>query len=83
MNIENEYLEKLAKDIADEIDFDVQTSLLGWTKVQIENRFILRFDSLDMDIWCKENCSGKFMSFGNKFVFEKPKDATLFILRWV
>jgi hypothetical protein len=84
MNIEHEYLEKLSKDLADEIDFGVLTTLLvecGWTKVELP-RFSSRFHAIDIDIWIEQNCSGYIKSFGSTFVFEKSKDATFFILRW-
>jgi len=81
MNLEHEFIEKLAKDVADEIDFDILSEALGWTKVKLD-KFVLRFRSLDMDIWCEQNCLGKFRSFGHKFLFENPRDATMFILRW-
>lgn len=84
-SLEHEYLEKLAKDVADEIDFDVLSTLLvdsGWTKVELPV-FASRFHLMDIDIWIEQNCSGTVKSFGNKFIFENPKDVTLFILRWV
>lgn len=83
-DLEHEYIEKLAKDLADEIDFNVLTSLLvdgGWTKVALP-RFSSRFHAIDIDIWIEQNCSGTVRSFGSTFVFEHPKDATFFILRW-
>lgn len=81
MNLEQKYLDKAVQDLANDIDFDVMADLLGWTRVTLD-RFILRFQSLDMDIWIKQHCSGQHKSFGNKFIFENPKDATMFILRW-
>jgi hypothetical protein len=83
-NLEHEYVQKLTKDLADEIDFNVLGTLLvdsGWTRVELP-RFSSRFHSIDIDIWIEQNCSGYVKSFGSKFLFEKSKDATLFILRW-
>ena len=85
MGLEDEVLEKMAKEIADQIDFDVLTSLLsdvGWTKVELP-RFSDRFHAIDIDIWIEKYTIHQVKSFGRIFVFENPKDASHFILRWL
>jgi hypothetical protein len=81
MNIENEMLDKLADDMAKEIDYDMLSDLLNWTKVELPP-FTDRYNAVDIADWCTDNCTGKFMNFGVKFAFEKSKDAEWFILRW-
>ena len=81
MNIQNEYLDKLADDMAKEIDYDILVNLLNWTRVELPP-FDSRYQAVDIADWCTDNCTGKFMNFGVKFAFEKSKDAEWFILRW-
>ena len=81
MNLEHEMLDKLADDMAKEIDYDMLVTLLNWTRVELPP-FDSRYNAVDIADWCKDNCTGKFMNFGVKFAFEKSKDAAWFILRW-
>jgi hypothetical protein len=81
MNIEHEMMEKLADDMAKEIDYDILVNLLNWTRVELPP-FTDRYNAVDIADWCTDNCTGKFMNFGTKFAFEKSKDAEWFILRW-
>ena len=81
MNLEHEMLDKLANDMAKEIDYDMLVDLLNWTKVELPP-FDSRYHAVDIADWCTDNCTGKFMNFGVKFAFEKSKDAEWFILRW-
>jgi hypothetical protein len=81
MNIQNEYLDKLADDMAKEMDYDIIVDCLGWTRVELLP-FINRYNAVDIADWCTDNCTGKFKNFGVRFAFEKSKDAEWFILRW-
>ena len=81
MNIEHEMLDKLADDMAKEIDYDLLVNLLKWTQVELPP-FDSRYHAVDISDWCHANCTGKFMNHGVKFSFEKSKDAEWFILRW-
>ena len=81
MNLQNEIIDKLADDMAKEIDYDMLVNLLNWTRVELPP-FDSRYQAVDIANWCTENCTGKFMNFGVKFAFEKSKDAEWFILRW-
>ena len=81
MNLEHEMLDKLANDMAKEIDYDLLVNLLKWTQVELPP-FDSRYHAVDISDWCTDNCTGKFMNHGVKFAFEKSKDAEWFILRW-
>lgn len=81
MNLENELLDKLADDMAKEIDYDMLVNMLNWIRVELPP-FDSRYHAVDIAEWCTDNCTGKFMNFGVKFAFEKSKDAEWFILRW-
>ena len=81
MSLENIILDKLAEDVAKEIDYDMLVNLLNWTQVVLPP-FDSRYSAIDIADWCTDNCTGKFMNFGVKFAFEKSKDAEWFILRW-
>lgn len=81
MNIEHEFLDKLADDMAKEIDYQVLVEVLGWTKVELPP-FDSNHTAVDITDWCHNTCQGKFINFGVKFAFQKAKDAEWFILRW-
>jgi hypothetical protein len=79
--IYDEIIDKLASDMAKEIDYDVLVDILEWTRVELPP-FDSRYNSVDIADWCTNNCQGEFMNFGVKFAFAQAKDAEWFILRW-
>lgn len=82
--LEDQIMERATKEIADQIDFDVLASLLsecGWTKVELP-RFSDRFHAIDIDIWTQKYITHQVKNLGSTFVFENPKDASHFILKW-
>ena len=81
MRLEKIILDKLAEDVAKEIDYDMLVNLLNWTQVVLPP-FDNRYHAVDIADWCTDNYTVKFMNFGVKFAFEKSKDAEWFILRW-
>lgn len=84
-SLHDEYVERAAKELADDIDFDVLTSLLiegsGWTKVVLKP--MTWEDGLDIDGWVENNVKGKFHTRGLVWVFENAKEANWFKLRWL
>jgi hypothetical protein len=76
---------ELSKAIAEEIDREIMLDMLvftGWTKVELE-RLKDRYESIDIELWIDENCTGKHTKLGRTFVFEKKQDAEWFILKWL
>jgi hypothetical protein len=76
---------KMASDMAEEIDNEIMIDMLvlgGWTKVELE-RLKDRYESIDIELWIDENCTGKYSKLGRTFVFEKKQDAEWFILKWL
>lgn len=81
----DEAIDRAAKDMADDIDFEVLTQLLctgknTWTKVVL--RPMSWEDGLEIDKWVDENVKGKFNNRGLVWVFEKSSDANWFSIRW-
>ena len=77
--------DKFAKILQEEIDWEILASVFvksGWTMIDLP-RFRDRYESIDVEIWIDENCSGKHMKRGKTFVFEKKQDAEWFSLRWL
>jgi hypothetical protein len=71
--------------IAEAIDNEIMIDMLvlgGWTKVELE-RLKDRYESIDIELWIDENCTGKHTKLGRTFVFEKKQDAEWFILKWL
>jgi hypothetical protein len=54
---------------------------MGWVKFEIP-RYIDNHHAIDIGYWLLDNCRGKYLRDGRTFLFQDPKDATLFILRW-
>jgi hypothetical protein len=83
MNIEHEYLDKLSRDLANEIDKDVFYSVTNWTVVKIPMQYLFNFDAKNvLAEWLKENVTGQYDTWSSNIAFEDPKDATMFLLRW-
>jgi hypothetical protein len=77
--------EELSRILAEEIDNEIMLDLLvtgGWTKVELE-RLKDRHESIDIETWIDENCTGKHAKLGRTFVFEKKQDAEWFMLKWL
>jgi len=82
MKLEDEILVKAAQDIADDIDFQLMTELLcqgGWIKVTLDPMTMEQ--SREIDKWIAK-CDGSVHTKGLVFVFEEPKEAEWFILKW-
>lgn len=81
----DELVADLAKALQEEIDREIMLDMLvlgGWTKVELE-RLKDRYESIDIELWIDENCTGKHTKLGRTFVFEKKQDAEWFILKWL
>lgn len=73
--------EELAKTLAEEIDWEITSSLLvenGWTQVIIPEKA----DILVVWSWVRDNIKGKNTHLRYDWVFEKQEDAIWFKLRW-
>jgi hypothetical protein len=84
-SFEQEIADKLGHDMSREIDREVLWGMLkgiGWTRVMI-TRLQDNNHAVDITLWLEENIKNPFERSGRDFIFEDPKDATMFILRWV
>jgi len=84
MNLEDQILTNIAKRMNEDINFDIYADMLckdGWTKFQLP-RYIDNHHAIDIRYWVEEFCKGKTKSNGATWIFEDPRDATMFILRW-
>lgn len=85
ISLEEELSEKMSKLLAEEIDREIMIDMLvltGWTKVELD-RLKDRYESIDIELWIDDNCTGKYTKLGRTFVFEKKEDAEWFSLRWL
>jgi hypothetical protein len=76
---------EMSRAITEEIDREIMLDMLvatGWTKVELE-RLKDRYESIDIELWIDENCTGKHTKLGRTFLFEKKQDAEWFILKWL
>ena len=84
MSLEQEIMEKLSKEIAQEVDFDILSDLLvysGWVKIELDT-LENNNNAIDMSEWLDINCKHKVNRLGRRFVFESSAEAEWFILRW-
>lgn len=83
--LEEQYAEQAAQAMAREIDREMLWGMLkeiGWTRVMID-RLQDNKHAIDISYWLEEHCEGAYERNGRDFIFEKEKDATMFILKWV
>lgn len=81
INQEQEAIDYLSKEIQREIDFEIISNMLkenGWTEFKLGPYF----SEDEIQNWTKINCQGRVHGLNNTWLFEKEKDATMFILRW-
>lgn len=76
--------EELSKILQEEIDWEILTDILnktaGWVRVDLGNN---KAYPGEVYLWLNENCKGQYKNRGGTFLFEDPKDAEWFILKWV
>jgi len=83
MNIEQDIIDRAGERMAKEIDFSVLTEMLcgiGWTRVVLKP--MTAEHGAEIDEWVANNVKGHFETMGLVWVFEQPKDASWFVLRW-
>ena len=84
-SVQDEIADRLGSKMAQEIDREVMWGMLegiGWTRVMI-SRLQDNHHAIDITQWLALNCQCAYERNGRDFIFEKPQDATLFILRWL
>ena len=82
--LEERILQKLSKSIADDIDWGMLADIYksaGWTELDFSPH-VEAILSYEISTWMRSNLTGHYTSRGTRWLFEKQKDATLFILRW-
>jgi hypothetical protein len=84
-NLEEEIANKLSNELSRDIDREVLWSMLkqiGWTRVMLSSE-IAMINATSIKEWLALNCLGSYEKHYSDFIFENPKDASMFILRWV
>jgi len=85
MTLEDEIAENIAKEMADDIDFEIMKELLiesGWYVIELLS-LGSREQSIDIKDWVTKNCKRGFIARGKTFVFKSKKEAEWFSLRWL
>lgn len=77
---------ELAKTLQEEIDWEIMCDMmvtLGYTKVEMKwSEMMNEVEAHMIKEWCRENLQGHYQGRGKIWMFEKEKDASMFILRW-
>lgn len=80
----DEVMDRLAKEMAEEIDFDVIATIKikdGWHSVKLD-RFKNNNHAIDIRYWAEEHSNSGFINRGTHYVFEDAGDAVNFTMRW-
>jgi hypothetical protein len=84
VNLRAQITSDLAKELKDQIDFEIVSNLLkeeGW------HRFDLTVSSnkeaVDIAYWVEENCKYKYIRNGTRYIFENEYDASRFVMKWM
>jgi hypothetical protein len=83
--LEDQIMERAAKQMADEIDFGVMCDLLadiGWTKVVLDT-LGSNENAWGIKDWLSSACTKEWKQRGRFFVFESKDDAAMFKLTWL
>ena len=81
--LEQEIIESKAKEMQQQIDFEILGGFLietGWKKVVL--RPMTHEHGNAIDTWTANHVKGKFETMGLVWIFEDPKEATMFSLKW-
>jgi hypothetical protein len=85
MKLEEEIANTLAKQISDDIDWEIISEIYvcqGFVKVIIDTSDDVNKE-WELKVWAIGNCKNNFHSRGNTFLFEDVRDANWFKLRWL
>lgn len=78
-NLEQELVSHLQKSI----DWAILRDCLvdsGWTLVKTHLEY---WRYAKADAWLKQHCQGEYKVCDEEYIFERPADATFFILQWL
>lgn len=82
--LQEQYLESAARQLADEMDAEVMRSMLiecGWHEVKL---WVMTHEQgRELDEWVKDNIQGGFWTRGLIWLFKEDRDAMWFKLRWL
>ena len=98
MRLERDLLDRMGKEMAQEIDKelldDITIAILindGWTETKVNPAFTDmgmlsgRFEEWYSQTaeWVHKNAQGEYKLVKGQWLFQDPRDATMFILKWL
>lgn len=81
--LEDELTASLAEEMQKTMDFEVLCGLFiphGWTRIETEH--VAGEAWADVAKWVRKNLTGAYRENCGVWLIEKPKDATMFKLKW-
>jgi phage host-nuclease inhibitor protein Gam len=81
MTLEEQITQNLAREMAEQMDFDILADLLDWTRVEIPGANIEVLADAVLK-WLDKHCHNEYIRHKQSFMFKDPKDASHFILKW-
>jgi hypothetical protein len=97
-SLEDEMIDRASKEMAREIDSEIINNIMiemlikdGWTPTKVNPAFTDmgmlsgRFEDWYSQTaeWVHKNAQGDYKLIKGQWFFKDPRDATMFILRWV
>lgn len=85
MKTQHDYWQEAHKLTMQEMNFEAFVDSMrdqGWYEITL-NRYKDNHHAIDIREWVRDNCMGKYNSFGRHWVFERSEDVVMFRLRWV
>lgn len=83
--LEAEITASLAKDMQKTMDFEVLCALFipfGWTRIETKHVACEEEEWSEITGWVNSNFTGAYRENCGVWLIERPKDATMFMLRW-
>lgn len=80
--LEDDYIEKAAQEIAEEIDFHMIADMLceaGWIRIEFQP-WVSYGQAQSIKLWIAHNCTGAVKSRGSVWLFENTEEALMFKL---
>ena len=86
MNLHPGMVTELAQELLEELNWEVMIDIMtehGWTKIEMGwPHRMSEQDAHEIKEWCRDNLQGNYNGRAKIWLFEKEKDATMFMLRW-
>lgn len=82
-DLQDQILKETSRRMQESVDWEILAGVceaLGWIRVEVLTSTVE--ESLSIKLWVKDNLNGNVKNRHDVYLFENPKDATMFTLKW-